>query len=176
MAWVKSRARHWMAIISNSTPTLALHTLCAGQIVCLRFCGWFGVLICTAISIQFHQITGGGCSCSIWVLTPSFIPRSFHFPRFLAYPEIPPYHIHTPIPVLSPSPFPSVFPTVGPSCFYTHSPSYPVPSLQPPLMSILFHILSENWASSLWPSLLFTFFKYVDYSMGIMYFMPNICL
>lgn len=57
-----------------------------------------------------------------------------------------------------------------------HPLSHPVPCFHLHHMTILFSILSEIEASSLGPSLLFSFFVSMDYSMVILYFMANIHL
>lgn len=56
------------------------------------------------------------------------------------------------------------------------SHSYPAPSLQPLLLTILAPLLSETPASSLGPSLSLGIFGSVDYSMDVLYYMAIIHL
>jgi hypothetical protein len=72
----------------------------------------------------------------------------------------------------------SILPTLDPSCFPSNIFSqiqFP-PSIPSTPMPILFPLLSEIQASSFDPSLLLSFFGFVDYNMANVYFMDNIYL
>jgi hypothetical protein len=140
-----------------------------------RFCRWVGVLI------HPLEVMPGYTRWSLRALYPHFLGISARgtLIDFLNPPRPQVFGMsqrsNFPSPPLSPLSQLSLYlPHSHPNP--PHPLSYAVPSLLPPLMTVLFPLLSETQASSLGPSLLFSFFGSVDCSMGILYFMANIHL
>jgi hypothetical protein len=172
MGWVSSWAGYWLAIRSVSAPSLVpaflvnrinfrLKVLSVGwclywssvaptRLQEVAFSGSMSPVLWVTAKVtfidswtsHFSQVSG---TSSRWPLAPSCRFHSFSWPsdhlsclspHLILNPHSPPYHL-----------------------------SLPVPSLYLPLTTILFFLLTENQASSLGPSFLFSFFGSVGYNM-----------
>lgn len=141
---------------------------------------WVGWCPHPSLHWTSHLTTGGGHSVSISATAQSLsysqphrLPGVSQISGFQLVPEM---HRINFLSLFQPSLHPS-FPTTDCHSYSTpHTLSYPVASLQPPLMTILFPILSEIQAYPLGPCLLLNFFGSIDCSMAILYLMANVHL